>query len=188
MSDHKPINFLDIFHSAADKATIISLVDEKIQMSGFQCILYRYKGSQIKLGDPLYQDTLSTFDRSSDLYDIINTHIEIDYNRFNSILQSYGLAIEEGTTLIANMMLVDRPQEDDLIDIKIPYDEKFYRFRIGSTDVHKDICYHVVLNIYHQDNINEVGEIKYGIEPDTDNTETITAKTTKIVVPIDHRY
>lgn len=188
MSEFKPINFLDIFHTNNDRETVISMVNERIQMRGWQCTLYRYKGSQVKLGDPLYQDTLSIHDRDESLYDVVPTHIEIDYNRFNSILHSYGLAIEEGTTLPANMMLKDKPQEDDIIDIKIPYDQKFYRFRIGSTDIHADICYHVVLNIYMQDNNKEVGEIKYNVEPDTENTDTITAKSTRQTTSSKRQY
>jgi hypothetical protein len=184
----KPINFLDIFHSEYDKQTLIELVNEQIEAYGFQCILYRYKGKQISLGDPLYKDTLTIKDRDLNLYDKIDTWIEIDYNRFNSVLQAYGLAIEAETTLTGNMMLKDKPKEDDLIDIKMPYDQKFYRFKIGSTDVHKDICYNITLDIYNQDNMKNTGDITYAITPDDTNTETITAKTEYVEVPRDKRY
>lgn len=187
-SADKPINFLDIFHSNEDKPTLIEMVNEHIEMFGFQCILYRFKGNQAHIGDPLYKDTLSSFDRNSDLYDKIDTWIEIDYNRFNSVLQAYGLAIEAETSVTGNMMLKDLPKEDDLIDIKMPYDQKFYRFKIGSTDVHKDICYHVIMNIYNQDNAKDLEGISYDITEDTTNTETITAKSERIEVPKDRRY
>ena len=184
----KPINFLDRFHSEYDKQTLIELVNEQIEAYGFQCILYRYKGKQISLGDPLYKDTLTIKDRDLNLYDKIDTWIEIDYNRFNSVLQAYGLAIEAETTLTGNMMLKDKPKEDDLIDIKMPYDQKFYRFKIGRTDVHKDICYNITLDIYNQDNMKNTGDITYAITPDDTNTETITAKTEYVEVPRDKRY
>lgn len=179
----KPINFLDILWTNNDRQTLIGMVDEMIAMYGFQCILYRYIGSEPMLGDPLYRDTLSIFDRSPELYEKIDTWVYIDYHRFNQVLQPYGLALEDNTTLEGNMRLQDMPKEKDLIDIKLPYDDIFYRFEIGSTDVHEDIVFHVTLNVYKQDTYKDSGVIKYDILPDEDNKASITAKSTRIEVP-----
>lgn len=187
-ADYRPINFNDIFFTAADKQTLIDLVDENIKMFGYQCTLYHYNGSQSHIGDPLYGDTLSTFDRNLESYSKIETWIYLDYVRFNSVLHSYGLALEEDTTLVGNMMLSDSPTEDDLIDIKLPYDDIFYRFKIGRTDVHRNICYNVVLDIYRQDNIKNNEVIKYNVGEDTANTTTITAATSKAESTKDRRY
>ena len=144
------INFLDIFHNQEDKDVLRLMTNEIIRLYGFPCQLKRWKGITTVL-DPLYQDSPVIFDKDEDLYDIIDTHIYVEYNRFNSVLQSYGLSIEPDTTLNGMMILDDHPKEDDLIEIKLPYDNKLYRFKIGSSDIHRDLCYSVVLNIYHKE-------------------------------------
>lgn len=143
------INFLDIFHNKnQDKDTLISMTNEVIELYGFPCVLRRWVGSQTLL-DPLYQDTPSVFDDDESLYERINTHVYVEYNRFNAVLQAYGLGVEAETSIQGTMKLIDAPKEDDLIDIRLPYDNQLYKFRLGSTDIHKDICYSVILNIYH---------------------------------------
>lgn len=144
------INFLDIFHNQEDKGVLRLMTNELIRLYGFPCRLKRWNGIQTAL-DPLYQDSPVIFDEDENLYDVINTHVYIEYNRFNSILQSYGLSMEVDTTVNGMMILDDHPKEDDLIEIKLPYDDKLYRFKIGSTDIHRDLCYSVVLNIYHKE-------------------------------------
>lgn len=143
------INFLDIFHNKnQDKDTLISMTNEVIELYGFPCVLKRWVGSQ-ELLDPLYQDAPSVFDDDPSLYECINTHVYVEYNRFNAVLQASGLGMETDTSIPGTMKLVDAPKEDDLIEIRLPYDKQLYKFRLGSTDVHKDICYSVILNIYH---------------------------------------
>ena len=63
-------------------------------------------------------------DEDEDLFEPIDTFVYIDYQRFNSVLNAYGLSIEEGTTLEGMMRLQDDPHEDDVIEIYYPYDEK----------------------------------------------------------------
>lgn len=150
MNTSPEIHFLDIFHDTNDKELIKSMVNELVNLYGFKCILKRWSGIQTVL-DPLYQDSPTILDQDSDLYDSILTRVYIDYQRFNSVLHSYGLAMETTTPLQGIMMLEDEPKEDDIIELKSPYDEKYYRFKIGSTDVHKDVCYSVIMNIYHKE-------------------------------------
>ena len=145
------INFLTIFHDKEDKQTLIKYCDEICELYGFPCKLKRWTGNQTAL-DPLYQDMPTVDDEDEDLFEPIDTFVYIDYQRFNSVLNAYGLSIEEGTTLEGMMRLQDDPHEDDVIEIYYPYDEKKYYFKIGSTDVHRDICYHVTLDVYIPDN------------------------------------
>lgn len=184
----KPINFLDILWTNYDLDTLVNIVDEQIAMFGFQCILYRYKGENPNLGDPLYQDSLSIYDRNEKLYDIVNTWVYVDYHRFNEVLNPSRLSLEENTSLEGNMRLCDKPREKDLIDIKLPYDDRFYRFEVGSSDVHENIVYHVTLNVYKQDTYKNSEVIAYAVEPDKDNTTTITATSTRIEIPEDKEY
>jgi len=149
------INFLDIFHNENDKTVLRQMTTEIIRLYGFPCHLKRWVGIQPVL-DPIYQDSPTIFDTSDgledgDLWDTLHTHVYIDYNRFNSVLHSYGLAIEPETSLTGMMIFDDHPKEDDLIEIHLPYDNKEYRFKIGSTDIHRDLCYSVILNIYHKE-------------------------------------
>jgi len=144
------INFNEFFHNLSDKPLLREYVNEIVEMYGIPCKLLSWKGIQAAL-DPIYQDAPTLFDKDIDLYDVKNTHIYVDYNRFNAILKAYGQAIEPDTTINGIMKFDDHPKEDDIVELKLPYDDVLYRFRLGSTDVHKDICYSVVLNIYHQD-------------------------------------
>lgn len=145
------INFLNIFHNNnLDKEVLIKMTNEVIELYGFPCVLKRWNGIQPAL-DPMYQDSPVNYENDESLYTKINTHVYIDYNRFNSVLHAYGLAIEGETTVNGMMKLEDEPKEDDVIELKLPYDEKLYKFKIGSTDVHKDICYSVVLDIHYQE-------------------------------------
>ena len=184
----KPINFLDILWTNRDRQTLIDMTDEMIEMYGFQCTLYRYIGANASLGDPLYQDSLSILDRRHDLYEKKETWIYIDYNRFNETLHSYGLCLDENTSLEANMKLSDAPKEDDIIDIKLPYDHIFHRFKVGSSDIHEDIVYHITLNVYRQDTYKDSGAIVYAIKPDESNKQSITATTTRIEIPESKQY
>lgn len=185
--DYKPLNFLDIYHTYHDKSAMIMMCNELIMSKGFQCVFYKYIGTKLKIGDSLYKDTLTMFDRRPEMYEKINTWIVIDYVRLNAILQSPGLILEPSSTLTAMMMLKDKPDEDDIIELKLPYDNKFLRFRIGGADIHGNIVYHINLNPYIQDNTN-IGEISYDIRPESENHVSITSATEKIVIPKERRY
>ncbi len=142
------INFLEIFHTDEDKQTLRNMVDELTHLYGFPCILRKWTNINDTV-DPLYGDQLTMHYNDEELYDKIGTYVYIDYNRFNQVLQNYGLALEKDTSLNGFMKLVDEPREDDLIDIKLPYDDRYITFKIGSSDIHKDICYSLVLNVTH---------------------------------------
>jgi hypothetical protein len=142
------INFLEIFHNDIDKETLRNMVNEVTQLYGFPCTIKQWTGIQTSL-DPLYSDQLSMFQKDEDFYEVNNTYVYIDYNRLNQVLNSYGLAQEKNTSLNGFMKLDDHPRENDLITIKLPYDDRLLTFKIGSSDIHKDICYSVVLQIAH---------------------------------------
>lgn len=144
------INFNEIFHQLEDKPLLREYVNEIIELYGIPCRLYRWEGIQTAL-DPLYQDSPTVYHKDDDLYHVINTYVYVDYNRFNEVLRAYGHGIEPETTIYGVMKFDDHPNEDDIVELKLPYDDRFYKFQLGSTDVHRDICYSVVLNIYHQD-------------------------------------
>lgn len=148
------INFLTLFHDRLDKCTLIEMANEVIDLYGFPCVLRKWNGFQTSL-DPLYQD-ISTLDESNEeLFDYKKTNVYIDYNRFDQVLSSWGMSMTENTTLESMMKLADEPAEDDIVEILYPYDGKKYKFKIGSADKHKDICYRVVLNIYYTDHIED---------------------------------
>lgn len=140
------INFLELYNFNEDKEVLRNMSEETIQLYGFPCELKRWRGIQPVL-DPLYQDHNTSYYEDETLYSTKNTHVYIDYNRFNQVLKAYGLALEDNTTLVGNMILSDMPEEDDIITIKMPYDTRYVSFKIGSSDIHKDICYSVVLNV-----------------------------------------
>ncbi len=142
------INFLEIFHNDIDKETLRNMVNEVTQLYGFPCEFKQWTGMQTSL-DPLYNDQLTMFQKDEELYETKNTYIYIDYNRLNQVLQSYGLEQEKNISLNGFMKLEDHPRENDLITIKLPYDDKLITFKIGSSDIHKDICYSVILQIPH---------------------------------------
>ena len=142
------INFLEIFHNDIDKETLRNMVNEVTQLYGFPCKFKQWTGMQTCL-DPLYNDQLTMFQKDEELYETKNTYIYIDYNRLNQVLQSYGLEQEKNISLNGFMKLEDHPRENDLITIKLPYDDKLITFKIGSSDIHKDICYSVILQIPH---------------------------------------
>jgi len=144
------INFLEIFHLNQDKPTLISMTNELVELYGFPCELRRWNGIQPVL-DPLYQDSPTIFNSDEDLYDIINTYVYVDYNRFSSVLSAYGYALNGETTINGVMKLEDEPKADDIIKFKLPYDEKLPMFKLGLANIHKDICYNVVLDIYHSE-------------------------------------
>lgn len=142
------INFLTLFHDREDKSTLRKLNDEVIELYGFPCVLRKWNGIQSNL-DSLYNDMGTINESDPNLFDYVNTFVHIDYARFDKVLNSYGLALTENTSLEAMMRLRDKPAEDDIVEITYPYDNKTYRFKIGSADIHKDICYRVVLNVYY---------------------------------------
>ena len=130
------------------------MANEVVELYGFPCTLRKWNGFQTSL-DPLYQD-ISTLDESNEeLFDYKKTHVYIDYNRFDQVLSSWGMSMTENTTLESMMKLDDEPKEDDIVEILYPYDGIKYKFKIGSADKHKDICYRVVLNIYYTDHIED---------------------------------
>lgn len=146
------INFLEIFHRTEDIDVLRNMADETIQLYGFPCRLKRWRKIQPIL-DPIYQDHNTALYDDESLYSIKNTYVYIDYNRFNQTLKAYGMGLDDNTTLNGNMRLIDEPDEDDIIIVKIPYDNRYVSFKIGSSDIHRDICYSVVLNVMH---FNEV--------------------------------
>lgn len=150
------INFLEIFHSKQDKETLKNMVDEITNLYGFPCVLKRWTGIQTQL-DPLYSDQLTSFQNDSDLYDPINTHIYIGWTKLNQTLHSYGLAFDENISLEGFMSLDDQPKENDIITIKLPYDDVLLTLKIGGTYVHTDICYGVTLQIAHFEQLNVKG-------------------------------
>ena len=83
------------------------------------------------------------------MYDVVNSYVYIDYNRLNQVLHPYGLALEKNASLQGFMKLVDHPRENDLITIKLPYDDRKLTLKVGSADIHKDICYSVILQVAH---------------------------------------
>ena len=130
------------------------MANEVVELYGFPCTLRKWNGFQTSL-DPLYQD-ISTLDESNEeLFDYKKTHVYIDYNRFDRVLSSWGMSMTENTTLESMIKLDDEPAEDDIVEILQPYHGKKYKFKIGSADKHKDICYRVVLNIYYTDHIKD---------------------------------
>ena len=142
------LNFLNIFHEDSDKETLRNMVNELVHLYGFPCFHKKWTGMQVQL-DPLYGDQLSVFQNDEDMYDTVNSYVYIDYNRLNQVLQPYGLALEKNSSLQGFMKLIDHPRENDLITIKLPYDDRKLTFKVGSSDIHKDICYSVVLQIAH---------------------------------------
>jgi hypothetical protein len=144
------INFNEIFHELDDKPLLRHYADEIIELYGIPCRLRKWVGIQPVL-DPMYQDTPTTYHTDEDLYHTVNTHVYVDYNRFNEVLKAYGHSVETNTTLNGIMKFDDHPKEDDIVELKLPYDDRYYKFQLGSTDVHRDVCYSVVLNVYYQD-------------------------------------
>ncbi len=144
------INFNEFFHQTLDKELLRQYVDEIIDMYGIPCKHKKWIGNQAVL-DPLYQDQI-ILDDSEDLYDVSNTYVYVDYQRFNEVLKSYGQSIETNTSINGMMKFSDAPKEGDIIELKLPYDDVLYKFKLGSTDIHRDICYSVVLNIMYEDN------------------------------------
>lgn len=142
------LNFLEIFHNEHDKLLLTGMTDEIISLYGFPCIHKKWAGIQTVL-DPLYDDLPSMHQKDEDLYEFCQTYVYVDYNRFNEILYAYGHGMQKDLSINGMMKLKDSPKEDDLVTIKLPYDEKYLTFRLGSTDVHRDICYSVVLNVSH---------------------------------------
>lgn len=145
-SNHK-LNFIELYNNY-DKDVMKTYCDEMIELNGFPCVLKRWTGNTAAQ-DPLYQDTLYNFTNDVQLYEPIHTHVYIDYNRLNSVLQAYGLVVEPNTSLMGMMKLCDCPKEDDIVELKSPYDGRLIKFVLGSTDIHKNIVYHVTLNIQY---------------------------------------
>lgn len=144
------INFLDIFHNKNDKETLKNMVDEITQLYGFPCVLKRWTGMQTQL-DPLYGDQLSAFQNDEEMYDPVNSYVYIDYLNLNQTLQSFGLAHDKSLTLNGFMRLDDQPRENDILTIKLPYDDNLITLKIGSADIYKDICFSVILLVAHFD-------------------------------------
>ena len=142
------LNFLNIFHEDSDKETLRNMVNEIVNLYGFPCSHRKWTGMQVQL-DPLYGDQLSVFQKDEDMYDLVNSYVYIDYNRLNQVLHPYGLALEKNASLQGFMKLADHPRENDLITIKLPYDDRKLTLKVGSADIHKDICYSVILQVAH---------------------------------------
>lgn len=139
------LNFIELYNDC-DKNVLRTYCDEMIDVNGFPCILKRWTGNTI-VQDPLYQDTIYGFTNDAMIYEPVNTHIYIDYNRLMTSLQSFGVATDTNFSLNGMMKLCDNPTEDDIIELKSPYDGRLLSFTLGSVNNHKDIVYNVVLNI-----------------------------------------
>lgn len=147
LNNNGKLNFITLFNDC-DRIVAKSFYDEMIELHGFPCILKRWTGNTI-IQDPLYQDTLYVHTEDKDMYEPISTFVYIDYNRFNSVLQGFGLAIEANTSVEGMMKLDDYPNEDDIIELTSPYDSRLVRFKIGSVDCNKNVVNHVTLNIMY---------------------------------------
>jgi len=148
-------SFLDQFLLRSEDNLLQKMTEEIIKLYGWPCIHYSFLGNKVHL-DGLYGDAPTKFYDDDTIYKKIDSKVYIDWKQFNTILNGEGTRSDESVYLDGFMALDTNPKEDDLLSFVYMLDGKRYTFKLGSTEIYKNVCYMVTMVVYDSD----LGNIK----------------------------
>ncbi len=137
------INFYENFLDTNDIEVLRELSDERIELFGIPCMLYKYVGSEVEL-DSLYGDFGS---KAIENFQEIPTFYYCEYQNLQQILYSYGHATDKTTHFRGMMRLSDTPKNGDLVFFIRKLDDDIIRCEITNCALYKNICYLVDITI-----------------------------------------
>ena len=142
-SQESKLNFYDNYLDSFDIDILKAQCDEKIDLFGFPCILYKYKETEVEL-DSFYGDAGSII---LDNYNKKPTHFYSEYKNLQQILYSYGQTINRNTTFNGMMKFEDHPRNGDYVYFIRKFDDDIIKCEITNCALYKNICYLVDIAI-----------------------------------------